>query len=55
LNNLKIQGIPPSRVRDAYLHCGIDEKIRPEQVSLSQFVALYEFLSRIPLEQEPES
>lgn len=40
-NNLKALEIPPSRIKETYLICGIDEKSRPEQVSLSQFVALY--------------
>jgi 16S rRNA (adenine1518-N6/adenine1519-N6)-dimethyltransferase len=43
-NNLKVLDIPPSRIKDAYLECGIEEKWRPEQVSLSRFVALYAFL-----------
>ncbi len=43
-NNLKALDIPPSRIKDAYLECGIEEKWRPEQVSLSRFVALYIFL-----------
>jgi len=44
LNNLKALDIPPSRIKDAYLKCGIEEKWRPEQVSLSRFVALYVYL-----------
>jgi 16S rRNA (adenine1518-N6/adenine1519-N6)-dimethyltransferase len=43
-NNLKALDIPPSRIKRAYLKCGIDEKLRPEQVSLSQFVDLYTHL-----------
>jgi 16S rRNA (adenine1518-N6/adenine1519-N6)-dimethyltransferase len=43
-NNLKAFGIPQSRIKDAYLTCGIEEKWRPEQVSLSRFVALYVYL-----------
>lgn len=44
LNNLKALDIPPSRIKDAYLKCGIEENWRPEQVSLSRFVALYVYL-----------
>jgi 16S rRNA (adenine1518-N6/adenine1519-N6)-dimethyltransferase len=43
-NNLKALGISPARIRETYPKCGIDEKSRPEQVSLSQFVALYTYL-----------
>jgi len=43
-NNLKALDIPASRIKIAYLACGIDENIRPEQVSLSRFVALYAHL-----------
>ena len=43
-NNLKALDIPPSRIKNAYLACGIEEKWRPEQVSLSRFVALYAYL-----------
>lgn len=46
LNNLKAQDIPLSRIKDAYFECGIEEKWRPEQVSLSRFVALYACLFR---------
>lgn len=47
-NNLKALEISSSRIRDAYLSCGIEEKFRPEQVSLSQFVSLYTFLYDAP-------
>jgi 16S rRNA A1518/A1519 N6-dimethyltransferase RsmA/KsgA/DIM1 with predicted DNA glycosylase/AP lyase activity len=47
-NNLKALEISSFRIRDAYLSCGIDEKFRPEQVSLSQFVSLYTFLYDAP-------
>jgi len=40
-NNLRALAIPPSRIKDAYLTCGIDEKLRPEHVSIAQFFALY--------------
>lgn len=40
-NNLKALGIPQSRIKDAYLTCEIDEKLRPEQLSIAQFYALY--------------
>jgi 16S rRNA (adenine1518-N6/adenine1519-N6)-dimethyltransferase len=40
-NNLKALEISPSRIKNAYLACGIEEKWRPEQLSLSRFVALY--------------
>jgi 16S rRNA (adenine1518-N6/adenine1519-N6)-dimethyltransferase len=43
-NNLKAFDIPPSRIKKAYLKCGIEENWRPEQVSLSRFVALYTYL-----------
>ena len=43
-NNLKALEISPTRIKETYLKCGIDEKSRPEQVSLSQFVALYTHL-----------
>lgn len=44
LNNLKNLHIPESDIRKALNICGIDEGLRPEQVSLSQFVALFESL-----------
>jgi 16S rRNA (adenine1518-N6/adenine1519-N6)-dimethyltransferase len=44
LNNLKTMDIPLSRIKVAYLECGIEENWRPEQVSLSRFVALYAYL-----------
>ena len=50
-NNLKFLEISPSRIRAAYLSCGIEEKSRPEQVTLSQFVSLYTFLYDAPREQ----
>jgi 16S rRNA (adenine1518-N6/adenine1519-N6)-dimethyltransferase len=40
-NNLKALEIPPSKIAEAYLKCGIEENWRPEQVSLLQFVGLY--------------
>ncbi len=40
-NNLKALDISPSMIKETYLECGIDDKWRPEQVSLLQFVALY--------------
>lgn len=45
-NNLKALGISSPRIKKAYLLCGIGENLRPEQVSLSGFVALYTALSR---------
>jgi len=44
LNNLKNLHFPDSDIRKALNICGIDEGQRPEQVSLSQFVALFEAL-----------
>lgn len=44
LNNLKNLHFPESDIRKALNICGIDEGLRPEQVSLSQFVALFESL-----------
>ena len=44
LNNLKALDIPLSRIKEAYLECDIQEKWRPEQVSLARFVALYAHL-----------
>jgi 16S rRNA (adenine1518-N6/adenine1519-N6)-dimethyltransferase len=43
-NNLKNLHLPESEIRNALHICGIDEDLRPEQVSLSQFVALFEAL-----------
>ena len=43
-NNLKNGDILPSRIKEAYRTCGIEENSRPEQLSLSQFAALYTFL-----------
>jgi 16S rRNA (adenine1518-N6/adenine1519-N6)-dimethyltransferase len=43
-NNLKALDIPVSRIKQAYHVCGIQENWRPEQVSSSQFTALYSFL-----------
>lgn len=40
-NNLRALEIPLPKIRDAYLGSGIDEKLRPEQVSIAQFFALY--------------
>jgi 16S rRNA (adenine1518-N6/adenine1519-N6)-dimethyltransferase len=43
-NNLRALDIPPPLIKEAYRECGVDEKWRPEQVSLLQFVALYSLL-----------
>ncbi|UCE40461.1 MAG: ribosomal RNA small subunit methyltransferase A [Candidatus Aminicenantes bacterium] len=43
-NNLKALDIPPIRIKKAYIACAIEETWRPEQVSLSRFVALYAYL-----------
>lgn len=48
-NNLKALKISPPQIREAILACGIDEKLRPEQVSLSQFIALYAALFDEPI------
>jgi 16S rRNA (adenine1518-N6/adenine1519-N6)-dimethyltransferase len=45
-NNLKALEIPPSKIAEAYLRCGVEENWRPEQVSLLQFVGLYTQLYR---------
>jgi 16S rRNA (adenine1518-N6/adenine1519-N6)-dimethyltransferase len=45
-NNLKALAIPSSLIEETYRVCGIDEKWRPEQVSLQQYVALYTYLFR---------
>jgi len=50
-NNLKNCGILPSRIKEAYIACEIEENFRPEQLSLSQFVALYTFLTENPLKR----
>jgi 16S rRNA (adenine1518-N6/adenine1519-N6)-dimethyltransferase len=44
VNNLKALDIPAFRIKKAYISCGIEDNVRAEQVSLSQFVALYGFL-----------
>ncbi len=51
-NNLKALKISPSQIREAYLACGIDEKLRPEQVSMSQFYALFATLFSDPSNAE---
>jgi 16S rRNA (adenine1518-N6/adenine1519-N6)-dimethyltransferase len=51
-NNLKALKISPSQIREAYLACGIDEKLRPEQVSISQFYALFATLFDNPSNPE---
>jgi len=43
-NNMKMSGIPPSRIRESFLACAIDGNSRAEQLSLRDFVALYTFL-----------
>jgi 16S rRNA (adenine1518-N6/adenine1519-N6)-dimethyltransferase len=43
-NNLKALGISPSKIKEAFLACGIEENSRAEQVSLARFVALYSCL-----------
>lgn len=48
-NNLKALGIPLQRIKEAYLICGINEKLRPEQVSIAQFHALYTHMFDDPL------
>lgn len=40
-NNLKSLAFSPTRIKHAFLTCGIEENWRPEQISLSRFVALY--------------
>jgi 16S rRNA (adenine1518-N6/adenine1519-N6)-dimethyltransferase len=47
-NNLKNLNFPDSAIKKAFLMCGIEENLRPEQVSLSQFATLYEELSYLP-------
>ena len=49
-NNLKALEIPRSTITDIYLKCGIEEKYRPEQVSLHQFVDLYRHLYDNPID-----
>lgn len=44
VNNLKNISIPVSDIKKSLIRCGIEEAKRPEQVSLSQFVALFNVL-----------
>lgn len=44
-NNLKKLNLSDSLVKDALQKCKIDEGLRPEQVSISKFVALYNHLT----------
>jgi len=43
-NNLKRLDFPDSSVNEAISKCGLNEDIRPEQVFLSQFVRLFNYL-----------
>lgn len=43
-NNLKLLNFDLSLIKDAFFRAELGEKIRPEQVPLSQFVELYRFL-----------
>lgn len=43
-NNLKRLDFPLSSIRTAFNRIGLEENVRAEQLSLSQFVSLYEFL-----------
>lgn len=47
-NNLKKSGILPSRIREAFIACTIDENSRAEQLSLPDFVGLYTFFYESP-------
>lgn len=43
-NNLKRMDFPFSSIHTAFHRIGLKENVRPEQLSLSQFVSIYEFL-----------
>lgn len=42
-NNLEHFNFPPSQIEEAYQKCSIERNFRPEQLSISQFVALFNF------------
>ena len=42
-NNLKMINLPLSRINDAYKKLCLEKNIRPEQLTISKFVALYNF------------
>lgn len=51
-NNLRRWGLSPSDLKAAFQTCGIDDHLRPEQVTLNQFVSLFSLLALSP---SPES
>jgi len=44
LNNLRSRPFPPGLLQEAFRHLGIKETIRAEQLSIAQFVALFDLL-----------
>ncbi|MGB8953165.1 MAG: 16S rRNA (adenine(1518)-N(6)/adenine(1519)-N(6))-dimethyltransferase RsmA [Candidatus Aminicenantales bacterium] len=44
LNNLIRSGLPSSRLEEAYQKIGLERNVRPEQLSISRFVQLFDFL-----------
>ena len=47
LNNLRNSGWPPEAIQAAYRDLGLDRTARPEELSLAQFVRLFEFSGSI--------
>lgn len=43
INNLKMINLPLSLINDAYKKLGLEKNIRPEQLTISKFVALFNF------------
>lgn len=45
VNNLKMLNYPDSKIRETFLKLSLSTMLRPEELSLSQFVELFEFLA----------
>jgi 16S rRNA (adenine1518-N6/adenine1519-N6)-dimethyltransferase len=46
VNNLKNINLPLSRINEAYRKLGLERNIRPEELTISQFVELFNFFSQ---------
>ena len=53
LNNLKRLNLSDSLLREAYEKCHLEKNVRPEQLTLSQFVELFNFFYRNSEEKKP--
>jgi len=52
-SSLKRSGVSPAEIQQALRLCGVDERTRPEQIELGQFVCLYQSLWGTPPKVPP--